>query len=254
VLRSSLNAAKANFSTVELRQLERQAPEIAAWRATLKPGSRVGATKALRQCLDQAIKWGVIAQNPARLAGTKLTLLSDELGPQGAAMVRVAAETGMRPCEWLALEWKDVKREKRRVVVERTFSRGVLRPYGKTDRSRRQVPLTRVASEALATLPRRIDTPLIFLSERGEIQHLENWCPREWKPALKAAGIAHGNIYTLRHTAITNMLAADISLHDVARIAGTSVVQVSKTYGHLAEGAEDAALAKLDAAAGGLGV
>jgi integrase len=72
--------------------------------------------------------------------------------------------------------------------------------------------------------------------------------------ALTASGVGHGNVYTLRHTAITHMLSVGISLHDVARYVGTSVVQISKTYGHLAEGAEDAALAKLDAAAEGLGV
>jgi hypothetical protein len=50
-----------------------------------------------------------------------------------------------------------------------------------------------------------------------------------------------------------SQLSVGISLRDVARYVGTSVVQISKTYGHLAEGAEAAALAKLDAAAEGLG-
>jgi site-specific recombinase XerD len=63
-----------------------------------------------------------------------------------------------------------------------------------------------------------------------------------------------GNVYTLRHTFATNALAAGLSLYEVSRYMGTSVVQISKTYGHLAQGAEDATIAKLDAAAGGSGV
>jgi integrase len=140
------------------------------------------------------------------------------------------------------------------VLVERSFSRGVLRAYGKTSTSRRRVPLSRAARDALAAVTRRIDTPLVFPSVRGDLMHLENWRPREWKPALEAAGIDHGNVYTLRHTAATTMLAAGLSLYEVSRYLGTSVVQISKTYGHLAQGSEHAAVAKLDAAAGGSGV
>jgi hypothetical protein len=54
ILKSRLNAATKTFGKVELRKLERKAPEIAAWRATLADGSRFGATQALRQCLEQA--------------------------------------------------------------------------------------------------------------------------------------------------------------------------------------------------------
>jgi integrase len=64
---------------------------------------------------------------------------------------------------------------------------------------------------------------------------------------LDASGIGHGTPYTLRHTFATTALAAGISLFDLSRFMGTSIEQIDKTYGHLAAGSEQAALAKLDA-------
>ncbi len=269
VLRSSLRRATQEFGDTEMRHLERKAPEVAAWRSKLAQGSRVGATKALRQCLDQAIAWGVITRNPARLFGknrepkrpeilpfgkVELDHICGELDVRNAAIVRFAAETGMRPCEWLALEWRDVRRDEGVVLVERSWSRGVLRSYGKTTRSRRRVPLSQTARDALASITRRIDTPLVFPAAEGGRMQLGTWQVREWKPALEAAGIDHGTIYTLRHTFATNAIAAGIGLFDLSRFMGTSVKQIDLTYGHLAPGAEDAAVEKLNAAAGRSGV
>jgi integrase len=53
----------------------------------------------------------------------------------------VAALTGLRPCEWTALERRDVDRQASVVTVRRTVVDGIIKPYGKTDRSLRAVPL-----------------------------------------------------------------------------------------------------------------
>jgi integrase len=268
VLTSQLNSAKAKFGTVELRKLENKVPEIAAWRAGLPDGARRGCAQALRQCLEQAIAWGVIQRNPARLAGKnpqtkrtevvpytddELDRICAELGPH-APIVRFAAATGMRPCEWIALERKDIRREERVILVERTFSRGELRRYGKTERSRRRVPLSQAALDALAATTPRLDSPLVFPAPRGGLIFLSAWRDREWRPALEAAGSNHGTPYTLRHTAITNMIATGIGLYEIARYAGTSVKLIDQVYGHLLAGAELDAIAKLDAAATRSGV
>ena len=268
VLKSSLNAAKARFGETEMRNLENQTAEIAAWRATLKRGSVLGATKALRQCLQHAVVVGVMTKNPTaaiKNRGAKqaeiqpftddeLDRLCAEHAPQGAAIVRFAAETGMRPAEWIALRWSDVKLTEGAAIVSQTYSRGVLHPYGKTSGSTRRVPLSDVAISALSTLPRGIGETLVFPTETGQMQALENWRPRVWKPALVASGIGHGNPYSLRHTFATNALATGIPLFDVARFMGTSAVQISKTYGHLVQGAEESARTKLNARANRSGV
>ena len=45
--------------------------------------------------------------------------------------------------------------------------------------------------------------------------------------------------YALRHTFVTNALAAGVPIFDVARYAGTSVQMIERTYGHLARGSEE---------------
>ena len=267
ILTDRLRRATEQFGSTSLHDLERQAPEIAAWRASLAEGTRFGATQALRQTLEQAVRWRVIQQNPAKLAGPNPQPKRSEVAPFTSAeldalctevgawrpLLRFAAATGLRPCEWIALERRDVRRDDGVVLVERSHSRGHLTAYGKTTRSRRRVPLSAVAITAIDDLPPRIDTPLLFPSPTGRHLNLGNWHRREWLPALEASGVGHGTIYTLRHTFATNALAAGLSIFELGRYMGTSVEMIDRTYGHLAQGSEQAARAKLDAL-GGSGV
>ena len=187
-----------------LCEFESQAPAIAAWRATLSDGSRFGATQALRQTLEQAVRWDAITKNPAKLAGPtpqpkrseiepftsdELDRIVGEAGPY-APLVRFAAATGLRPCEWIALERRDVRRAERVVLVERSFSRDALRAYGKTARSRRRVPLSTVALAALDELPPRIGTPLLFATPRGarRAHRPSHWRRRDFATALETGG------------------------------------------------------------------
>jgi integrase len=203
-------------------------------------------------------------RNPARLAGrnpqpkrsevkpftaAELDQLATELG-SWAPLLRFAAATGLRPCEWIALERRDVRRDDGVVLVERSYSRGQLKAYGKTERSRRRVPLSNVALSALDALPPRIDTPLLFPSLTGLHLNLGNWHRRDWLPAIEASGIGHGTPYTLRHSFATNALGVGLSIFELARYMGTSVEMIDRTYGHLAAGSEQAARDKLDAVAG----
>lgn len=266
ILRDRLRRATQRFGSTSLRELEREAPQIRAWRAGLADGSRFGATQALRQVLEQAVRDGAMTRNPAKLAGpnpapkrseiepftsAELVKLCAEIGPW-APLVRFAAATGLRPCEWVALERRDIRRAEGVVLVERAFSRGQL-TEGKTQRSRRRVPLSSAALAALDEMPTRIDTPLMFPSATGRRLTFGNWHRREWLPAIDASGVGHGTPYTLRHTFATNALAAGISLFDLSRYMGTSIEMIDRTYGHLAAHSEQAARDKLDAI-GGFGV
>jgi integrase len=192
-----------------------------------------------------------------------VTKINDEIGDH-APLVVFAIETGLRPCEWLALERRDLDKSARRIYVEREHVEGVTKPYGKTTASRRAVPLTRKALDALEELPPRIDSPLVFPAARGGYINLRNWRRREWDTAGLAIGTC-GHLsgacpcegfkrstlspspYVFRHTFASDALAAGVGTFELARYMGTSVDMIERTYGHLVEGADELFRSRLDA-------
>ena len=259
VLRDRLRRAVETFGEVPLARLEGKSAQIAAWRATLSTGSRYGATQALRQALDQAVRWNVIgsippcwpARTPRRSAPNR-AVHARRARPHlrrarsHAPVVRVAAATGLRPCEWLALEWRDVRSQEGVILVERTYSRGALRAYGRRAAAGGGPPLPR-GSRALEGVPRRIDTQLIFPRATAAISISTTGDPGNGRPRSSVAASVTERSTRSRHTFATSALAAGLGLFELSRFMGTSVEMIDRTYGHLAVGAEDAARAKLDA-------
>jgi integrase len=72
------------------------------------------------------------------------------------------------------------------------------------------------------------------------------WRKREWIPALYGAGVEYRRPYALRHTGISQWLAAGVPIFDVSRYAGTSLQMIERTYGHLVAGSVESARARLD--------
>jgi integrase len=88
---------------------------------------------------------------------------------------------------------------------------------------------------------------LLFPAAEGGYIGLDTWRTRAWYPALEAAGIDKRGPYCLRHTFATEALAAGISIFQLARVMGTSVKVIDRTYGHWAHDSEDAIGDLLDA-------
>ena len=121
--------------------------------------------------------------------------------------------------------------------VRRTVSSGEVVELGKTTRSRRQVPLSDRALDALDALPPRLDTPLLFPSVRGKLMLLDRFRAREWAPAVEASGVrTPARIYDLRSTFASNALAAGVSVFELARLMGTSVAMIERHYGAMLDG------------------
>ena len=251
------------FGDVPLRDLERMSGEVASWRAKLPERSRFAITAALRQALGAAVRWGYMAQNPATQAGRnpqpaprpvraftgeEIEAIAAELSPMYMPLPAFAAATGLRPEEWQAIERRDLDRRERLLNVRRTVSSGEVVELGKTAGSRRQVPLSRRALEALDALPARLDTPLLFPSPSGGLLNLDNFRRRQWAPAIEASGVrTPARIYDLRSTFASNALAAGVSVFQLARIMGTSVRMIERHYGAMLDGSSAEIATQLDA-------
>jgi integrase len=236
--------------------------EIAAWRIALSPGYRFDATQALRQVLARAVVWGMINANPAKLgvdnpsprrreqrpfeSWAELDAVAVNLSPRYRPMVIFAAATGLRPAEWLALEWRDIDLEARVVYVHRSFTKGRLK-CPKTEASRRAVPLQTIALQAIERQRSSPNRALVFPAERGGYLDLHNFRNREWKPAQVVAGIKPlRRVYDLRHTFATFALRAGISTFDLSRYMGASLTMIDRHYGHLARDGREHAIRLLD--------
>jgi integrase len=253
----------------QTRRVKGASNDVAAWRASLPETSRYRLTSAFRQAFQAAVRWRYVIRNPVAESGRnpqpraeelrpfepeEIDALAAELGPLYGALVFVAAETGLRPEEWVALERRDLDKVAPALQVQRKFANGRLTPYPKTHRSRRRVPLTERASASIEGLPPRLDTARVFPASQGGYIGLDTWRTREWYPALEASGIDKRGPYCLRHTFATEALAAGISTFELSRLMGTSLTMIDRHYGHLARDSEAAIRARLNARSNRSGV
>jgi integrase len=164
-----------------------------------------------------------------------------------SVLFRLALETGMRPEEYLALQWKDIDFKHSFLSVRRAISWS--RDDGKyefiepkTVRSRRRIPLSASMVSALQKHrsfqaqenDRHIDLNLVFPSARGTPVQPRNLRNRHFFPILEKAGLERFRLYDLRHTMATLMLAAGENPKVVSeRLGHASIVITLDTYSHV---------------------
>jgi len=227
---------------------------IGAWRKRLPEGSAWHAHKALRQVLGYAVRAKLAAENVAALvpnpepkrrevlafgAWDELEKVAAELHASQASLPILVAGTGLRPEEWLALERRDVDLKAGVLHVRRVYTDGRVKEYGKQDTSMRRLPLRRRALDALEAHPWRLDSMLVYPGAGGGPLNLHAWRRDVWYPALDGAGVAKRVPYALRHTFASFAIAAGVSLFYLARLMGSSVEQIDRTYGHMLPDSED---------------
>ena len=207
-----LRVFEAEFGTIPLR---RMAPDmLEAWRLTISPGWRADVFRDTRRMMKAWQRWGWIVENPCDGIRNKRTrapevrpltwetvlTVAGEIDRRLEHVPILAAGTGLRPEEWLALERRDVDLEGRVLHVRRVWSSpGDLTELGadgaKTYRQRRRVPLRQTVLDALHAMPRRIDTAAPHPSPAEEQQSgyltLAAFRDRYWRAAFEAAGLRY---------------------------------------------------------------
>ena len=230
--------------------------------------------------LKQAVRWGMLYRNPAELVQLpKQTrqemraLTSEEAsrflaalkGDRCAALFALALATGMRPEEYLGLQWIDVDPAKatvtvRRALVWRTKGGGWYFTEPKTSRSRRTIPLPtsmvvalaehkrRQAEERLKAGPGWQDHGFVFATPIGTPLNISNLTRIHFKPALLRAGLpASIRLYDQRHTCATLLLQAGENPKVVSERPGhASVTLTLDVYTHVLPDMQRAAAQKLE--------
>ena len=171
-----------------------------------------------------------------------MALVRSASSDQDAAIFMVAAFTGLRRGEILALRWRDVDFTGSVIRVRASYSAGQLTTpkSGKV----RSVPMAPDVAEALARLGQRIDwtgdDDLVFPGETGD--YLDGSAlRRRYSAALMRAGLRTLRFHDLRHTFGTRMIAkADI--RRVQEWMGHADIQTTMRYLHFAPREEDARL------------
>lgn len=233
---------------------------------------------ALRNALKQAVKWGLLSRNPCDLVELPKVPHKERrvLSPDEAAAFLKAADvmphglifefallTGMRPEEYLALQWSDLDLDRgtaqvRRALVRHKKAWSFEEP--KTARSRRTVYLPASLLQKLAPHKRKQGEArlklgaswqafdLVFCSNEGSPLSIPNITYRYFRPILTKAKLPRIRLYDLRHTCATLLLAANEHPKVVSeRLGHASITLTLDTYSHVLPSMQQAASEKLEA-------
>lgn len=234
----------------------------------------------LSQALKQAVRWRMLPHNPAldvdlpAKRGQKIlramtreqaqAFLRALEGRRWGTVLSFALRTGMRPEEYLGLQWSDVDFDRAQVRVTQVL----VRPNGgrwkfeepKTAGSRRTIALApRDLEELKAHRAQQLQERLfagdrwqsqwdfVFTNETGGPVYEGNLTKRAFKPALEQAGLSSSfRLYDLRHTCATLLLLAGEHPKVVSERLGHSSVSITlDTYSHVLPTMQAGAAAKL---------
>jgi integrase len=234
----------------------------------------------LRAALNQAVKWRLLVVNPALVVELPKTRKKEmqALSPEQAtrflahaandrlgALFSLALTTGMRPGEYLGLQWKDIDLKKGAVVVRRTLvpqsDGGWEFAEPKTAQSARTIPLPQSvtcaliehrkeqAEEKLKAGQKYEDHDLVFAGPKGHAIQLRNLVNRHFKPILKQAKLPGTlRLYDLRHSCATLLLAQGEHPKVVSeRLGHASITLTLDTYSHVLPTMQQQAADRLEA-------
>jgi integrase len=216
-VRRSKDSANRNLASLKaalaLAHANRLVGSDDAW-AVVKPFSKVGARRK-NAFLSMEARTALLAACPADLAN----------------LLKAALLTGARPGELASLKVADFNK-----------AQGVLTLRGKT--GARTVAISTAAANFFteAIQDKTPAAPLLATSYK-QAWNKDSW-KKPFRDAVTSAKLPEDVVlYSLRHTAISEMIMGGMDAFWVAKLTGTSVAMIEKNYGHLSD---DVVTAKLD--------
>ena len=195
------------------------------------------------------------------LTPEQLTILLQHLEGQELYMpVLLAASTGLRRGELLALHWSDIDLDRATLRVTHSLELvggKVSLKEPKTERSRRVISLPERTVAVLKAYRRdhaerclalglgRLELVFPSWSEGGLRQ--PQWLSKAFAAEIRAVGIPSITFHGLRHTHITHLLRSGVPVHVVSARAGHArPITTLNVYSHLLEGDQEKAAAIMD--------
>jgi integrase len=239
--RKHLDIARAELGEMNIRLLghQRARPTLLAWRdkRAKTPKTADAILGDLSTALNWAVERGEIAKNPVdkfpRIYSVdrsdviwepeQLAALLAVADDDVAHAVRLAALTGLRKGDLIALRWDAVKDDA--IVRQTNKSRGRITAV---------IPLTEDLKAVLAMIPRRADT--VLTSSNGTPWKAPgHGLDTSFRKAKTGAGesVTGLRFHDLRGTAATSFINAGISFENVAEIMGwktSQVREIAKRY------------------------
>jgi len=232
---------------------------------------------AIHYALEAAIKWGLIARNPAdavsppRSERHQMQIWSaEELGSflEAAkatpyyALFHLLFATGMRRSEVLALRWCDIDLTLCQIYVTRSLQHLADGTFSfkqpKTAKGRRAIALPPSTALVLkehhekqafdtAFVGRILkDDDLVFSHLDGK-PFLPNSITHAWVKLVRRTGLKYIRLHDARHTHASLMLKQGVHPKIVQERLGHASIQITlDTYSHVAPGLQEAAAARFD--------
>ena len=191
--------------------------------------------RLLQQCMDQAMRDGLLTENPAKafryrksttVKANIMTPLEMEDYLDAAErlgylpMFMLALTTGLRQGELIALKWSDLDIESRTLTIaeNRAVVRRELVEYG--DQTRTIALTPEVIDLLIMEHAKHPNSPLMFMHPATQRTYSPQMVRRMHNEIIKEAGLDHIRFTDLRHTCAVLSLRNGVETKELTRMLG----------------------------------
>lgn len=166
-------------------------------------------------------------------------------------MIYLAAFSGLRPSEYRGLSWASVAQDAV-TIRQRADRTGIIGPV-KSKAGKRTIYLPRLVTDMIFAWKERCpssEANLVFPTDTGRPQLLNNFAEGAWLPLMREAGLVGGGEqdgehrprytpYALRHYYASKLIAKGTDLKSIQHAMGHSRIEITlNVYGHLLKNRE----------------